>query len=118
MKRKQQGPLEESDREAELGKTSQVSDVGAVETGSQREAVVWPFDNGLNEDSDDDNSLCAAESTSAEDVSALEAVDEYNELSEIALFSREHRRAIRARNRTLAGIVNETPKKWNAMLNV
>jgi len=63
-------------------------------------------------------SLCAAESTSAEDVSALEAVDEYNELSEIGLFSREHRRAIRARNRTLAGIFNKTPKKWNPTLNV
>jgi len=51
--------LEESDREAELGKTSQVSDEGAVEAGSQQEAVVWPFDNGLNEDSDDHNfALC------------------------------------------------------------
>jgi hypothetical protein len=69
--------------------------------------VGQPFNNGLNENGEDnDDPLRTAESTSAQDNSALEAVDEYNETREMVLFSREHRRVIRATNGKLAGIVN------------
>jgi hypothetical protein len=129
MKRKRQ-QLEESYREVKLGKTSRVNDEdlneghngenieGAVETGSQREVVGQPFNNGLNEGGEDnDDPLRAAESTSAQDDSALEAVDEYNETREMVLFSREHRRVIRATNRKLAGIANKILKR-NLMLTI
>ena len=124
MKRKRQEQLEESDREVKLGKTSRANNEDpneghdgenierAVETGSQREVVGQPFNNGLNEGGEvNDNPLRAAESTSAQDDSVLEAVGEYNETREMVLFSREHRRVIRARNRKLAGIANKILKR-------
>jgi hypothetical protein len=67
-----------------------------------------PYDNGKTgcTEEDDDDLLGAIELASAWNDSAIEAVDEYNEAMEMVIFSLEHRRAILARNRKMAGMVN------------
>jgi len=70
--------------------------------------VDQPFNNGETggPEEDDDDPFMGIESTSAQNDSAIETVDEYNETREVGIFSLEHRRAILARNRKTAGMVN------------